>query len=393
MTEQSALELSDEEFGKLPDPEDPVEEESTGAAEEDDTPPVEPETPDREETAPDTEEPDTIEPGNTDETPAAPEASDTFTDDATTKEEQPAPTPDKAPDTEADTDPEKVDADKPDELQTMTPEQYASAYAEALAPLPANGKQIQIRSITDLRKLASKGANYTKKMVALKPNLKLMKMLENNGLLDEVKLSRLIDLDKKDPGAVRQLVKDSGIDPLEIDTEKDTEYTPNTYPVDDEQLQLDLVLDDIRDTPSYNETLDIIGNKWDESSKQILLKNPSIITAINGHVESGIYKKIADVVEHERMLGNLAGLSDLDAYKQIGDAIQAQGGFDNGTPPAAKKVAIPPAKKAEDDPKLKEKKRAASSTKAGKSGSKKDDFNPLAMSDEDFEKATANSFL
>ena len=383
MTEQSALELSDEDFGKLPDPVEPEEDELPGTPEEDETPPKEPETMAPEDTTPEEEEPDTIEDGEAEGTTKVPEASDTFTDDVSTKEEQPAVT--------ADTEPEKEDT---------TPEakvDYQAQYTEAMAPLPANGKQIQIRSIADLRKLASKGANYTKKMVALKPNLKLMKMLENNGLLDETKLSRLIDLDRKDPGAVRQLVKDSGIDPLEIDTEKDTEYTPNTYPVDDEQLQLDLVLDDIRDTPSYNETLDIIGNKWDESSKQILLKNPNIITAINSHVESGIYQKISDVVEHERMLGNLTGLSDLDAYKQIGDAIQAQGGFDNEPPPAAQPAvatpAIPPAIKAKDDPKLKEKKRAASSTKAGKSSSKQNDFNPLAMSDEDFEKATANSFL
>ena len=219
-----------------------------------------------------------------------------------------------------------------------------------------------------------------------------MKMLENNGLLDEAKLSHLIDLDKKDPGAIKQLLKDSKIDPLEIDLEKDTEYKPNTYTVNDAQLKVDQVLDDIRGTPSYDETIDIIGNKWDESSKEILLKKPEIISALNDHVASGIFKTINDEMEAERMLGNLTGLSDLGAYKQIGDAIQARGGFD--PEPPAPELKLAPVKKATDDPKLKDKKRAASPTKSGKSNSApKDDYNPLALSDEDFEKATANSFL
>jgi len=234
-------------------------------------------------------------------------------------------------------------------------------------------------------------------MAGLKPNLKLLKMLENNDLLDEGKLSYLIDLDKKNPGAINKIIKDSGIDPLDIDTDKDTEYKPNTYTVDDSQVDLDGVLDDIRDTSSFQDTIDIISNKWDESSKEVLLKQPNIIKVINDQVSSGIYGQISQVVESERMLGRLEGLSDLEAYKTVGDAIQARQGFaGQKQQPAQANEQAPtqPESKPEEDPKLKSRRKAASPAKSVKSSNKKPaDFNPLSLSDEEFEKISASQYM
>ena len=368
------LELSDEDFDKLPEPAEPVEEESSN-----------------EEVKPDIIE-DTTTEEETDKDEEHEDESSSDTDDSSNEQEHDDVSDDDKSEEKSDVDPDTKE--KKDEVKDTESNEidYKANYEAALAPLPANGTTIQLDSIEQLRKLASAGMNYTKKMVALKPNLKLMKMLENNGLLDEGKLSYLIDLDKKNPDAIKKLMIDGNVDPLEVNLDDNTEYKPNTYTVDDKQLLVDQVLDDIRGTPSYDETIDIIGNKWDESSKEILLNKPEIITALNDHVASGIFKTINDEVEAERMLGNLTGLSDLDAYKQIGDAIQARGGFN--TEPPAPELKLTPTKKVTDDPKLKDKKRAASPTKSGKSNvAPKDDYNPLALSDEDFEKATANSFL
>lgn len=100
---------------------------------------------------------------------------------------------------------------------------YEAAYKQLTATFRANGKDIQVNSVEDAITLMKMGANYNKKMAGLKPNLRLMKMLENNNLLDESKLTYLIDLDKKDPEAIKKFIKDSGVDPLDIDTEKDTD--------------------------------------------------------------------------------------------------------------------------------------------------------------------------
>jgi len=273
---------------------------------------------------------------------------------------------------------------------------YKTEYERLLAPFKANGKNMKITSVDDALTLMKMGANYNKKMAGLKPNLRMLKLLEKNDLLDESKLGYLIDLSNKNPEVIKKLVKDSGVDPLDIDTEKESEYSPTTYTVDDKEVELDGVLDEIRDTNSFKDTLSIISNKWDDSSKQVLYESPHLIKIINEHVDTGVYGKIDSIIEQQRMLGKLEGMSDIQAYKYVGDAIMANGGFNTSDRATEEKLdatggeIIKPAPKRE-DPKLKDRKRAASSTKS--TGTKSPDFSPLAMSDEDFEKVSGSQFL
>lgn len=272
---------------------------------------------------------------------------------------------------------------------------YKAAYEKLFTPFKANGKDIAIANVDDAISLMQMGANYNKKMAALKPNLKLMKLLENNGLLSEEKIGFLIDLDKKNPDAISKLIKDSGADPMDLDAEKASGYKPNTYTVDDREIELDTVLDEIQGTSSYNRTLEIVSTKWDGPSKQVIADTPRLLTVINGHVQSGIYDTIIKEVERERMFGRLSGLSDIEAYRQVGDAIQSRGGFDHlSTQVQPKPIPVPvvPPKPRVDEEKLRDKKRAASSTKPTGSTVVKD-FNPLAMSDDEFSKQVNSKYL
>lgn len=268
---------------------------------------------------------------------------------------------------------------------------YRSEYEKLLSPFKANGKEMQVSNIDEARQLMQMGANYNKKMAGLKPSLKIVKMLDNNGLLDEDKLSYLIDLDKKDPDAIRKLLKESNIDPIDIDISEDISYKPNNYGVNDKEMELDGILEEIQGTESFNKTIDVITNKFDDSSKRVLLENPGIIKVINEHVANGIYDQITHVVEHERMLGRLTGLTDLEAYKQVGDAIHARGGFNQPSATEATNTSQPIKKTV--DPKLKSKKKAAGLTRPSSKKTVQDSFNPLALSDEEFEKQFNSKFI
>ena len=279
---------------------------------------------------------------------------------------------------------DKSESDSEDEVEAdVSAEDFMK---EITAPFRANGKDMQIDSVEDIKKLMQMGANYNKKMAAIKPNLKLIKMLENNDLLSEDSISYLIDLQKKDPTAIKKLLKDSGTNPLELDLEQEHGYeTKDTYTVSDNEVNLDGILDEIRDTDSFEQTIDIVSNKWDAKSKQILVNNPDVIKTINDHVATGIYGKITQVMNRERMLGNLDGMSDIDAYKYVGDAIHEAGGFDDAQQMKQAPAEEVPTKPV--DPAVKKRKKAASSTKPTVTKKKtKADFDPLGMSDEDFEK-------
>jgi hypothetical protein len=298
------------------------------------------------------------------------------------------------PDSEEDTE-QETDDNEDEDGEVPTPAEANQAFVDRiLAPFPANGKQMQVTNADDAIKLMQMGANYNKKMSALKPHLKMIKMLENNELLEEGKLSFLIDLSKKDPAAIQKLVKESGMDPLEMD-QKESEYKPGTYTVDDREIELDSVLDTIQDTPTYQQTIDLVVNKWDGPSKQTIANQPNLLELINNQVASGVFEIVSTEMERERALGRLSGLSDLEAYKATGDAIHKRGGFDHlgsdepaaptpKTPPAGREVK--PKAKAKKNPARDSKRRAASPTKTKSSETKKPtDFNPLELSDEEFE--------
>lgn len=298
------------------------------------------------------------------------------------------------PEGEKDTKPD-ADTDKEGAKQEKDKEEidYKAVHDRILAPFRANGKEMRVESVDEAVALMQMGANYNKKMAALKPNLKLLKLLENNGLLSEEKLSFYIDLEKKNPEAIKKLIKDSGLDPLDMDVSTAGEYKPHTYTVDDRELDLDAVLDEIQDTPTYRKVVELVSNKWDGPSKQVIAQNPQLLKVLNDHMAHGYYDKISSEIERERMFGRLTGMSDIEAYKFVGDAIQARGGFDTPAKPAATDIAKPQPKPKAEDPKLKERKRAASSTSATAAPAKDQDFNPLALSDEAFSKLINEKLL
>jgi hypothetical protein len=345
-TEVNPLDMSDEDFLASPPYEEPVEQEESSTNEEDDAPNPEDETQAEE---------------------------DTYEDSSETQAEE------SKPDTQEEEATDQID--------------YKAAYEQILKPFKANGKEVQVQSVEDAISLMQMGANYNKKMAGLKPNLKVLKLLESNNLLDESKLNFLIDLDKRNPDAITKLIKDSGIDPFDLNEEKANTYQPTNRAIDDQTLELDLVLEELKETPTYSRTLEVVGKSWDNQSRNVLATQPQLIKVINDHVASGIYDIISTEVEREKMFGRLNGLSDIDAYRKIGDAIQARGGFNHiGNQQPAAPIKVQPKPKA-DDAQLKEKRRAASSTPAAPKAAVKSEFNPLSMSDEEFNKMSASQFI
>jgi hypothetical protein len=267
----------------------------------------------------------------------------------------------------------QVEGEKPTSIN------YEQEYKRILAPFKANGKEVSVKSVDDAISLMQMGANYSKRMAGLKPSMRMLKMLENNGLLSEEKISYLIDLSSNNPKAISKLIADSKLDPMDLDTEQASAYTQSTYTVDDTAMDLDTALEEISGTPSYNRTLEIVGNKWDDASKQAVATAPHLLSVINDQVASGIYDLISAEVEQERMFGRLKGLSDIAAYKATGDAMQARGAFNPKPVRAALKAPA-----GDNGAALKEKKRAASSTKSSGNSTPAKEYNPLGMSDEEF---------
>lgn len=265
---------------------------------------------------------------------------------------------------------------------------YKAEYQKIFEPFKASGREIKVSTVDDARRLMQMGVDYSKKMQALKPHLRIMKALENNKLLDQNVVNHFIDIAKGKPEAIAKLLKDKDIDPMSLDLDDEVKYSPESYTPTEQEQNLEEVLDSIRHSPSFQRTLDEVGSKWDLESRNILMENPILISKINEHIETGIYDQIMSVVESEKLMGRLNGLSDLAAYKTIGDALQANGKFAH----LAKK-SQPESKPAKDPKVVKARKRAAAPPKRSLgTGKPPAEFNPLSMSDDEFEKV-APSFM
>ena len=305
-------------------------------------------------------------------------------------EDDESPAEGKEPDAPGDKKPAEPEAKGDEPSEPAGDIDYKAAYERITGSFKANGKDMKVDNIDDAVRLMQMGANYNRKMAALKPNLKLMKTLENAGITEE-KLNHLIDLDKKDPVAIARLIKDAGLDPLDIDLKVGDNYKAANHSANETEMALDEVIGEIKDSPHYNATLSLVATKWDADSKQAVVDSPQLLKVINDHMASGVYDLISTEMEKERVFGRLSGMSDLNAYKHVGDTIQARGGFDHLFQPEQRQRTNPPENpapgKVAADEERKNKKRAAGSPKAAPTADTSvKDFNPLAMSDEEFAK-------
>ena len=245
---------------------------------------------------------------------------------------------------------EKAEADaKAKNTQPAGEVDYKATHEQIMAPFKANGKTMQVKSVDEAIQLMQMGANYTRKMQELQPHRKTLLMLENNGLLDEGKLSFLIDLDKKNPEAIKKLLQDAKIDPLDVDLEKESTYQEGNHKVSDEEAQFRLVLDELNSNPVGRETLQTINSTWDQASKEVLWKQPEVMNTIHQQRENGVYARIMAEIDRRRTLGVIqVGVPFLEAYRVVGDELHKAGAFNDlfkskaaAAAPVATRAAMP----------------------------------------------------
>jgi len=226
------------------------------------------------------------------------------------------------------------EAADPAEAETPKAPSAEEAYNQIMKPFKANGKEFTPKDPEEVIRLMQQGANYAKKMQALRPNLRMMKMLENKGLLDEGKLNFLIDINDRNPAAIQKLLHDSKIDPMDIDATEAPKYVPTNHSVSDAQYAFQETLTDLASTSGGKETIDFV-NRWDKASKEEIFKDPKILPLINEQRENGIYSRITDELERQKMLGNFVDTPFIHAYKAVGDYLHGRGELIPATPAAA----------------------------------------------------------
>ncbi len=234
-----------------------------------------------------------------------------------------------------------ADGDKKPE-EPAAPPNYEELYNQIMKPFTANGKEIKLQNPAEAVQLMQMGANYTRKMQELAPHRKLLTMLTQHELLDENKLSFLIDLDKKNPEAIKRLIKESGIDPLDLDMTTEPDYREGSHKVSDEEQRFRTVLEDVSSTQEGKAALVAINETWDQASKEVLWQHPDVLPIIAAQRQSGIYALIEAEVDRLTTLGQLSSDEPfINRYHKVGDALDARGAFNHLRGNAADTPAAP----------------------------------------------------
>lgn len=276
---------------------------------------------------------------------------------------------------------------------------YEDFYKQVMTPFKANGKVVEVKTPEEAIRLMQMGAGYGRKIQDLQPHLKVIRMLEKNDLLDTNKLSFLIDVNQKNPEAIRKLIKDAGVDPLDLNPDDKVVYVPPNHAVSDKEMAFQTALGEIQQHPTGNETLRIINQTWDQQSKGLLWESPELFDIIQTQRDNGVYDQIAAEIDRQKTVGTIPPSTPfLQAYKAAGDhlvktngfkQIQKQADVNNNTKPETvitTRVAAPKTQVSNND-----KAAAAASTKTSSVPKVALTRNPLEMSDDDFMKlANAN---
>lgn len=252
---------------------------------------------------------------------------------------------------------------------------YKAFYEKVTAPYKANGKMMPgLKDPDDFRTALSMASNYALKTTALKPHLGRIKALEKAGVTDD-EFNEMIEFRNRNPEVIKKALKDTGIDPLDIDTEATIDYRPKNHIVSQRELAFEEVIDSIKDTPEFALTSKVVTEVWDEESRAAMLDNPSLIKGLNEEIQMGRFDTIQSMIEQRKMLGKTNGMSDLAMYQEIATAMNAMEAAQNTQKPS-------PVQKVQDPAINEQKKKAGISTKKVSSAVKK--YDPTKLSDEEF---------
>ena len=181
----------------------------------------------------------------------------------------------------------------------------------------ANGKDYEFSSeeiVDQFPKIFGQAMDYTKKMQTIKPWRKTIDAIEE-AKLNHNDINLMIDVLKGDKGAITEVLKRTGVDTLELDTEGDSNYVAKDYGRDDSALAIKDIVEEISQDVEYATTHNILSKEWDDRSWNTMAQNPEMIKLLHTDVKSGMYNTLRPLAEKLKVYDG-GKKSDLDYYKE-----------------------------------------------------------------------------
>lgn len=179
----------------------------------------------------------------------------------------------------------------------------------------ANGREFkftQDEMLEQFPKIFGQAMDYTKKTQAMKPWRKTIDAIEQAKLGHE-DINLMIDVMKGNKEAIAEVMKRTGVDSLEIDTEN-SKYTPNDYGRDDKALAIKDIVEEISVDKEYEITHRVLSKEWDEKSFREMTEDPDLIRLLHVDVKTGMFDKVQPIAYKIKVLDR-GSKTDLEYYR------------------------------------------------------------------------------
>ena len=225
-------------------------------------------------------------------------------------------------DTDDDSETEEDDLDGDSETEDEQTEPVDDKSKEPAQPVQdekvtfkANGQEYTFTNDemkSQFGKVFGQAMDYTKKMQQIKPYRKTIDAIESAGL-GQNDVSLMIDVLKGDKDAIANVLKRTGVDALDLDTEN-SNYVAKDYGRSDTELNIKDIIDDISGDKEYATTHTVLEKQWDDSSRDEFVKNPELIKLLHTDVKSGMFDNVNPIAQKLKVYDG-ASKSDLEYYK------------------------------------------------------------------------------
>lgn len=225
-------------------------------------------------------------------------------------------------------DAQKNNEDSEEESENTNSEpNYKEFYEKvALAKFTANGKEVEgFKDPADLIRAQQALHGYSDKMKVIKEYKPFLKALEERGVTaDADKFNLAMSLIDGDPEAIKKVLKDKGIDPLELDLD-DIKYTAKNVIPSQAQLLIEETYEQAENLGVGDKFSRVINKDWDIKSLKELVENSAVRNDLLQHLNDGTYDIVSEEIKRMELLdinGSLSGMSSIDKYRAAVGRIQ-----------------------------------------------------------------------
>ena len=312
---------------------------------------------------------------------------DSATEDDSETETEDDETEDDDKDIEQPSDDEKDDeTDEPSEQSKDTdsieeaqkPFTFADIADDTVIPedMKVNGAVVRA-TYGELKAGFKQGMNYTKKMQEMAPMRKSLNIMKENSISEE-DLQILVDLKKGNTKAAARLLKDAGIESIDVDTDSDTEFVPGDHGEEPESFAMEQVKTTIsNDAENFPKVQTALDEMQDDFFDEIA-GSPDNLQNLYLDISSGVY----DIVkpEMDKLSAVYGKVPSIELYKTATANVRKR--YEAENPPKVEKKAKPI-----DTEALQQKRKAATSGTKRKAAPEKESLiNFDDLSDDQFEK-------